>query len=326
MKAEQVQSFMNRAGKGKIPFLFGLDYEMENGFFIERPLEQQEILWRVENATNVPAEDTSATATAASNGTFFKHRNLSFEEYRSKFHFVQEQLMLGNSFLANLTIKTPLETNYSFEEIFRRSNSPYALLIPDTLVCFSPERFVKISDGRISSNPMKGTIRESEPDAAQLLLNDYKETAEHFTIVDFIRSELSRVATDVTVEKLRYIDKLHTSNGTILQMSSLISGKLGTEKWGDVFFKILPAGSISGAPKRSTLAILKKAEGHPRGFYSGVFGYYDGTTLDSAVMIRYIEQTEDGLFFRSGGGITINSSCLKEYNEVLEKIYLPFVS
>lgn len=331
IKASEVQYLMNKGARDKIPFLFAIDYELENGFLIKNPLEQQEILWRVGDVTNYhPTESNMAesnlTEAGCTNhkGTFFTSHPISFNEYSRKFNSVQEQLMLGNSFLANLTIKTPVETDYSFEEIFRRSNSPYGLMIPNVLVCFSPERFVRISDGRISSNPMKGTIRESQPNAVQTILNDYKETAEHFTIVDFIRSDLSRVATEVMVEKLRYIDKLYTSNGTILQVSSTISGKLLGDDMGDLFFKILPAGSISGAPKPSTLSILRNAEGERRGFYCGVFGYFNGSSLDSAVMIRYIERANENLFFRSGGGITINSSCSDEYNEVIEKIYLPF--
>ncbi|MEG0519262.1 MAG: aminodeoxychorismate synthase component I [Bacteroidales bacterium] len=325
IKATDVQYLMNKGGRDKVPFLFGIDYEMENGFFVSNPLEQQEILWRVGNVTNDPSAKVGLREDDTKRGSYFKSFPVSFNEYSRKFNLVQEQLLLGNSFLANLTIKTPIETDYSFEEIFRCSNSPYGLMIPNTLVCFSPERFVKIADGQVSSNPMKGTIRESVPNAAQTILNDYKETAEHFTIVDFIRSDLSRIATDINVEKLRYIDKLHTSNGTILQVSSKISGKLLDNDLGNLFFKILPAGSISGAPKPSTLNILKKAEKEPRGFYCGVFGYFNGTSVDSAVMIRYIEKSSDGLFFRSGGGITINSSCTDEYNEVIEKIYLPFV-
>ena len=86
---------------------------------------------------------------------------------------------------------------------------------------------------------------------------------------------------------------------------------------------MLPAGSISGAPKRSTVNTIRKAEKINRGYYTGVFGYYDGETLDSAVMIRYIENENGNYYFRSGGGITVNSNPEEEYQEVLDKIYLP---
>ena len=67
----------------------------------------------------------------------------------------------------------------------------------------------------------------------------------------------------------------------------------------------------------------RQAEGLPRGYYSGVFGYFDGQTLDSAVLIRFIEKVDNRYYFRSGGGITVNSQAKEEYQEILEKIYLP---
>ncbi|MEG1794146.1 MAG: aminodeoxychorismate synthase component I [Rikenellaceae bacterium] len=317
ISATEIKTKMNNAAQNCESFLFCIDYEMQNGYFIENPLKQQEILWRVGNATNYHDN-------AKMKGSYFTKTPIPFAEYSKKFEKVKQGLFQGNSFLANLTIATPIETDFSFEEIFYRSNSPYAILVPNKFICFSPETFVKIDEGHISSNPMKGTIDGSVENAEQVILNDYKESAEHFTIVDFIRSDLSRVAKNVKVDKLRYIDHLKTSEGEILQVSSLISGDLLKTDIGDIVFALLPAGSISGAPKPSTLKILKDAERQTRSFYCGVFGYFDGKKLDSAVMIRYIEKCDKNLYFRSGGGITINSLCEDEYKEVIEKIYLPF--
>ena len=128
------------------------------------------------------------------------------------------------------------------------------------------------------------------------------------------------------MERLRYIDKLKTSGGEILQVSSEIKGTLFEKHIGEVIFNQLPAGSVSGAPKPSTLNIIAKAEGEKRGYYCGVFGYFDGKNLDSAVMIRYIEADDSGnKFFRSGGGITSKSTPEKAYEEGINKIYLQFV-
>lgn len=314
--ANEVIERMNDAAA---PFLFGIDYEIERGFFVENPLSQQEILWRVGSATNQTSKP------APNRRDRLISRPIPYDEYSRKFTEVQRELMYGNSFLANLTIKTPVETDYTFEAIFSQSNSLYAVTLPGRFVCFSPETFVRIEGGRITSNPMKGTISGDIPNAEQIILDDYKERAEHCTIVDFIRSDLSRVATNVRVDSFRYIDSLRTSNGEILQVSSAISGDLMLSGMGDIIRELLPAGSISGAPKRKTVEILRHAEGESRGYYTGVFGYFDGTRLDSAVMIRYIERCDDGkLYFRSGGGITINSSCESEYQEMLKKVYLPF--
>ena len=83
------------------------------------------------------------------------------------------------------------------------------------------------------------------------------------------------------------------------------------------------AGSITGAPKPRTMQIIAEAEGYERGFYTGVMGCYAGGRLDSAVMIRFIEQENGQLYFKAGGGITAQSRWESEYNEVKQKIYVP---
>ena len=213
-------------------------------------------------------------------------------------------------------------------EIALAANSRYVLYIPDKFVCFSPEIFIKVNrEGIISTYPMKGTIDATLPHAEKTILSDYKESAEHYTIVDLLRSDLSRICTQVHVSRLRYLDRLHTSSGDILQVSSEIKGTLPDDyrlRMGDLLRQLLPAGSISGAPKWKTLQIIRDAESEKRGYYCGIFGYFDGKELDSAVAIRFIEQQGDAYFFRSGSGITVNSNCEYEYNEVNQKIYLPF--
>lgn len=319
--ANSVREQMNEAGSTRKPFLFGVNFELTQGFFIESPLEQHEILFDVAGKRNAAP-------------TLFKHEKRFFHsypmqenEYEQCFQIAYGGLRRGDSFLLNLTVPTRIEMDWTLKDVFFRSNSRYRLYVPESFVCFSPETFVKIIDGEILSYPMKGTISASVPHAEQIILADYKETAEHNTIVDLIRNDLNRVAREVWVKRFRYIDRLNTSNGEILQVSSEVAGRLPDNYFsriGDIIFELLPAGSISGAPKPSTLDIIKRAEGQKRGFYTGVFGYFDGETLDSAVMIRFIEKQKDGFYFRSGGGITINSDMRSEYQEVLEKVYLPF--
>ena len=100
-----------------------------------------------------------------------------------------------------------------------------------------------------------------------------------------------------------------------------------TENWqaqiGAILASLLPAGSISGAPKEKTVQIIQQAENQPRGYYTGVFGIFDGESLQSAVAIRLIEQTDNGLVFRSGGGITVQSDVQEEYRELIQKVYVP---
>ncbi len=134
------------------------------------------------------------------------------------------------------------------------------------------------------------------------------------------------VSKDVEVTKYRYLDRIQTHKGELLQVSSEITGRLHADwrsELGEIIVKLLPAGSISGAPKQKTLEIIRDAEQQERGWFTGVFGIFDGRSLDSGVMIRYIEQFGEGLRFRSGGGITGHSDMLKEYNELIDKVYVP---
>jgi len=94
---------------------------------------------------------------------------------------------------------------------------------------------------------------------------------------------------------------------------------------GDIIFTLLPAGSVSGAPKKKTTEIIASAEGMTRGYYTGVAGIFDGRDLNSFVMIRFIEKRDDSYFYRSGGGITSFSDPLSEYNEMIDKIYVPVI-
>ena len=242
------------------------------------------------------------------------------------FNKINKEFRLGNSFLINLTFPSRIEINLSLEEIFFNSIAKYKLFYKKKLVVFSPEQFVIIKDNKISSFPMKGTINAAIPDAYNKIISDEKEFAEHITIVDLIRNDLGIVSKNVIVEKFRYIDKITALNQTLLQVSSRITGSL-TEDWhsklGEILYSLLPAGSVTGAPKKKTVEIIKETENYNRGYYTGIFGYYDGKMLDSGVMIRFIEKQNDKLYFKSGGGVTIYSNLESEYNELVEKIYVP---
>jgi len=323
LNKDRIIEKMNRLGKDKTPFLFLIDFEGENGYIIENPFMQRDILFSLNSISNSPEYSQIKSST----NPIIKPYPKSFEDYNNQFEIVHQGFMNGDSFLANLTIKTKIDINLSLEEIFHRANSKYKLYIKDKLVSFSPECFVKIIDNKISTYPMKGTIDVSIPNAEKAILNDYKETCEHNTIVDLMRNDLNMISSNVRVERFRYIDELKTSRGGILQVSSEIVGDLDNDfnsKLGDIIFKLLPAGSISGAPKLSTINIIRNSEKEKRGCYTGVFGLFNGKDLDSAVIIRYIEKEDDNYYFRSGGGLTINSNPKEEYKEAINKIYLPF--
>lgn len=248
--------------------------------------------------------------------------------YSRSFSKVQDGIQAGNSYLLNLTFPTDVYTDYTLEDIFIAAKAAYKVYYKDKFVFFSPEAFIRIVDDKIYSYPMKGTIDAALPHALDELMGSSKELCEHYTIVDLIRNDLALVSSNVCVEKFRYHEKIETASGRqIYQTSSIIRGELN-ESWkdniGGMLRKLLPAGSISGAPKAKTLEIIQSAELDDRGFYSGVTGIFDGNSLDSCVNIRFIERVDKGVYkYRSGGGITCNSSCRDEYDELITKVYVP---
>lgn len=320
-KFSTIVNKMNRAGSSKTPFLFGINFELSEGFFISNPLEQDYILFEINGTGNIPAHHNPL-------GEYkFDYFPIGIEDYKKKFDKAIDEMTTGGVDLINLTIKTPIETSLSINEIFEHSNSKYKILIPNKFVCFSPETFVRTHDGKMYSYPMKGTINAGTPNARELIIDNEKEIKEHSTAVSLIEKDLSRIASNVRTTKFRYIDEITNHKGKLLQVSSEVQGDLPIdffENIGTHISCLLPGGSIAGHPRDKALHIISNSEREPRGYYTGVFGYFDGKNIDCGVLIRFIEQEKDKLYFRSGGGITLNSLCENEYQEVLEKVYLPF--
>ncbi len=319
---------MNRLGAERRPFLFVIDYKQDQ--VVVEELDQvnpEELLYDLDGVTNVVAANRMNQQENQTSVMRWETFPITQEAYADSFHKVIGHIRAGNSYLVNLTCATPVRTNLSLKDAFFRSQARYKLWMKERFVVFSPEIFVKVRDEHIYSYPMKGTIDAMLPDARRRILDDPKEAAEHATIVDLIRNDLSRVSTEVTLTRYRYIDELPTHKGALLQVSSEIRGRLAGN-WqadiGELLFRLLPAGSITGAPKKKTMEIIAEAETYERGFYTGVMGYFDGNSLDSAVMIRFLERQADGSFvFKSGGGITSRSDLASEYNEMKQKVYVP---
>ena len=322
LSKQQLIGQINRLAALHIPFKFIIDYKAEEGYLIKHDELDANVIQFQFEAQN----PEHGTRNAKHEILQWEIKPVSLKEYQSKFDYVVEQIHKGNSFLTNLTQPTELKTNLSLLDLFQIGNAKYKLWLNGQFVVFSPETFVRIKGRTISSFPMKGTIDATIPNAEEILLNDPKEKAEHATIVDLIRNDLSLVAEQVEVKRYRYVEKLTTNQHDLLQVSSEISGLLPEDylkRLGNILIALLPAGSISGAPKVKTLDIIQQAEDYERGFYSGICGYFDGENLDSAVMIRFIEQNGDKLIFKSGGGITAQSDLTKEYKELIQKVYVP---
>ena len=312
---------MDELSQQKVPFFFIIDFLMENvEIYLEDEILDSGLMIDFQNFK----KDKGILVTTDE----FQLKSFpeSKEDYRKGFEIVQKNLNLGNSYLVNYTRKTKIETNLSLEEIFYLSKAKYKLLYKDEFVFFSPETFVEIKGNRIFTHPMKGTIDASLENAVEILKNDIKEKAEHYTVVDLLRNDLSMVADEVQVEEFQRIDFIKTKQKDLCAMSSEISGKLKPEfegKIGNIMKTLLPAGSILGAPKPKTLEIVLESEGYKRNWYTGVSGWFDGENLDSCVMIRFIEKKNGNLYFKSGGGITHMSRLADEYQEMKNKIYVP---
>lgn len=322
LNEEEAIEKMNGLAQAGKPFVFVISYDKTRN--IVQSLDEispDEMLFSFGGISNVPSG-----LTAEPTHVEWQFEKPSSEAYHRSFSIVQNAEKAGNSYLVNLTCKVPLSTNLSLRDIFLRTTARYRLWIRNSLVCFSPEIFVRLQNGIISSYPMKGTIDATIPCAKQQLMDNVKEKAEHATIVDLIRNDLSMVANHVNVARYRYVERISTNRGAILQTSSEISGRVQSAyitRPGELLMKLLPAGSITGAPKPKTVSIIHSAEGYDRGFYTGCMGVWQDGNIDSAVMIRFVDKENGQLYYKAGGGITAMSDEESEYQEVIEKIYVP---
>lgn len=313
-----IQKQLNQWGSENHPFVFLIDFECLKPmcWSLKEPINNFE--YNFNGFTNIVKSEKEFDE-----AVHLIKTPISFDCYQKKFNYVKTEIELGNSFLVNLTSSTKIETNLSLDDIVQNAHSKYICHLKDEFVSFSPETFIQINNGKIKSFPMKGTIDANIPNAKELILANPKEIAEHATIVDLIRNDLSMVSDNVRVSNYRYYEEIQTQEGLIGQVSSKIEGTLPSdynEKIGDIIFALLPAGSISGAPKNKTKQIINKAENAERGYYTGVAGYFDGANLDSCVLIRYLQADNT---YRSGGGITSQSDLFKEYQEMINKVYVP---
>jgi len=311
---------MDTFGKARTPFLFIVSYDQSQ--IVVKPLAEldDDIFYKLESWRNYPVQKRTKDFS-------FSKSPVDFKTYKKALDTILDQIRSGNTYLINLTFKTAVTSSFSLKEIFTYSRAKFKLYFKDEFICFSPERFVEIEGDTIATYPMKGTIDVNIKDAKKTILADKKEMAEHVMIVDLMRNDLGIIGSEVKVEKFRYVEKIKAGKKELLQVSSKITAKL-PDDWrdniGSLLSQLLPAGSITGTPKRSTVDIIEEVEDFERGFYTGVFGVFDGESLRSGVMIRFIEKVGDTLYYKSGGGITIDSDAKSEYEELIDKIYLPF--
>lgn len=253
-------------------------------------------------------------------------------EYVNMIAFIKEQILNGITYEVNYTYPSVLKTNLSDTELYGyllpRQTTPYNAFIRnryETLMSFSPELFFRIKGRHILTKPMKGTIRRgstAEEDAANrnFLATDEKNRAENLMIVDLLRNDLGIVAKDGSVRADRLFEI--EEHPTLFQMTSEISAELRDDvTLYDVIRAVYPCGSITGAPKKSTMKVIEQTEPFDRDIYCGAVAYLHGDETVFSVPIRILQKRRDERDFRyyAGGAVTFDSTADDEWNETLTK-------
>lgn len=257
---------------------------------------------------------------------------ISKEEYLAKVEELREQIREGNTYQGNLITHFECESTLSSGEIFlsllSKQSTPYQALLHTPfgeVISFSPELFFSIDGESIITEPMKGTMprgkSESEDRANQeFLQNDIKNRSENVMIVDLLRNDLSKIAQKASV-KVPKLFEIH-AYPTLFQMTSTISATLKEKKLYEIFKALFPCGSISGAPKRSTLEILENLERRERGVYCGALGVVqrDKATFSIPIRTFFREKDSQRLHYGVGSGIVWDSVGESEYEELKTKM------
>lgn len=313
-KAEAVER-LNAWGLDSQPFFFFADYSAERWYVARLDEVDPRVRYSIPGRSNY-TPDAVATDRAP-----FSVDAPRVEDYAEGFNVVQRAIKAGETRLINLTWCVPFESAYTQAERFALGREKYMLMVEGLFSVFSPEPFIIVENGRIATFPMKGTISTAIPDARRVLLSSEKEAREHADSVALMRSDLSRVAHSIEVPRYRYTEVI--ADGRVIQTSSEVAGRVQEDlvgRYGDIISRLLPGGSIAGAPRESSLTVIARAEPTDRGFYTGIFGIFDGSRLDTSVMIRFLRYDEDGrTYFHGGGGVTGESTLEREYQELLLK-------
>ena len=213
-------------------------------------------------------------------------------------------------------------------QLRRTSPSPYSAYLSwgdRTLLCCSPERFLKVSTGKVETKPIKGTLPRGETLArdqenAITLQNSAKDRAENLMIVDLLRNDLGINCTtgSVRVPKLFALE----SFANVHHLVSTITGDLAADKTPlDLLRDAFPGGSITGAPKRRAMEIIAELEHQTRGIYCGSIGYISANgRMDTNIAIRTLEASNGTITCWGGGGIIADSDAQKEFAEAKHKV------
>lgn len=257
---------------------------------------------------------------------------ISKEEYLEKVQYIKAQILEGITYEVNYTYPSVVKTNADeislYNYLLEKQKTPYNAFLKNdkrTILSFSPELFFRLKGRKIFTKPMKGTAPRGENSIEdeknrEFLKNDIKNRAENIMIVDLLRNDLGRIAKtgSVKVDKLFEVEE----HPTLFQMTSEISAELdeGVGLY-EIFKSIFPCGSITGAPKLSTMRVIEDTEPYAREVYCGAIGYIHGDEAVFSVPIRILQKKNTEKYFRYhvGGAIVWDSEPLDEWEETITK-------
>jgi anthranilate synthase component 1 len=257
--------------------------------------------------------------------------NVSKEAYCAMVDKTKEYIRNGDIFQAVISRRFESEYNSSLINAYRvlrtTNPSPYMVYmkIDDVeIMSTSPETLVRLQDGRLSTFPVagsrpRGATPQEDIALEQELLQDEKELAEHNMLVDLARNDLGKISNFSSVEVMDYM-MLHRYS-KIMHIASCVESEIREDCDAyDAIEAILPAGTLSGAPKIRACEIIEELESEPRGIYGGALGYVDFTgTLDTCIAIRMAVKKNNRVYIQAGGGIVADSVPEMEYAEAGNK-------
>jgi len=254
--------------------------------------------------------------------------------YQKRFRQIQQYLQQGDCYQINFAERFSAKMTGSayaaYQQLRAANPAPFAAFYQTddyAILCLSPERFLRVSDGRVETQPIKGTVargKNAEQDEANKawLLSSEKDRAENVMIVDLLRNDISQHCQvgSVKVNKLAQLETF----AAVHHLVSSIEGTLEADSHPlDLLKACFPGGSITGAPKRRAMQLIEQLEPVNRSIYCGSFFYLDpSNNLDSNIAIRTLIQQQNTLHCYAGGGIVIDSNCQQEQQECLDKVNL----
>ncbi|MCD7800569.1 MAG: chorismate-binding protein [Ruminococcus sp.] len=253
--------------------------------------------------------------------------SVSKEAYCKKIEKTKQYIIDGDIFQAVISRRFECEYKDSLINAYRvlrtTNPSPYMVFMKTDdveLMSTSPETLVKLVDGTVTTFPIagsrpRGITYKEDLELEEGLMKDEKELSEHNMLVDLGRNDIGKISKIGSVEVTKYMEVLKYSK--IMHICSEVQGKLKSEY--DAYScvnSILPAGTLSGAPKIRACEIIEEIENLPRGIYGGALGYIDFTgNLDTCIAIRMAVKKNDRVYIQAGGGIVADSISENEYLE-----------